>query len=199
MIIIDNLPSLHAFSTDDVPLVAVFPKALVGVAIATGIGQMIGGLVPVIYFLRENDSLLKLVKPRMDIKTIVKACTNGSSEMVNVIAASTVGILYNHQLLKIAGQNGVAAYGIIMYITMIFQAVFMGYAVGTAPIVSYHYGVQNTDELKSLRKKSINIIVWGSAFFTALGDGFTLACNRRGGSFRSDSYNSLPDCKKAQI
>ncbi len=209
----------------DLLLVAVFPMGLAGAAIATGIGQVIGGLVPVIYFLRENDSLLKFVKPRMDIKTIVKACTNGSSEMVNVLAASVVGMLYNHQLLKIAGQNGVAAYGIIMYINMIFQAVFMGYAVGTAPIVSYHYGAQNTDELKSLRKKSINIIiasggimlilsellarplvmifanydkellnmtvhgfmlysisflimgfnVWGSAFFTALGDGFTSA------------------------
>lgn len=141
----------------DALLVAVFPFGLVGAAIATAISQFIGGIVPVIYFLRPNSSRLRLVKTRPDGFTLFRTCTNGSSELMSNISMSLVGMLYNVQLLKYAGENGVAAYGVMMYVNLIFLSIFIGYSVGTAPVVSYHYGAGNHDELKGLLKRSIVI------------------------------------------
>lgn len=142
----------------DALFVGVFPWGVAGAAAATALSQCIGGLIPLIYFARPNTSLLKLTKARFDGPSLLKICTNGSSELMSNISGSIVGMLYNAQLLKYAGENGVAAYGVLMYVNMIFIAIFIGYSVGTAPVISYHYGAQNTDELKSLRKKSLTII-----------------------------------------
>lgn len=139
-------------------LIAVFDFGLVGAASATAASQVIGGLVPLIYFARKNSSLLKLGKTHFDGKALLKTCTNGSSELMSNISMSIVSMLYNSQLMKYAGEDGVAAYGVLMYVNMIFLAAFIGYAVGTAPVIGYHYGANNTDELKSLLKKSIHII-----------------------------------------
>ncbi len=142
----------------DAIFVAIFHWGLVGAAAATAFSQFVGGVIPLIYFARKNSSQLQLGTCKFDGRALLKTCTNGSSELISSISASVVGMLYNIQLMKYAGENGVAAYGVLMYVSMIFQAIFIGYSVGGAPIVGYHYGAQNYDELKNLRKKSIILI-----------------------------------------
>lgn len=144
----------------DAVLVLLLPQAykLVGAAIATAVAQTVGGVVPLIYFLRENSSILRLGKTVFDGRAILKACTNGSSEFMNNIAMSLVGILYNFQLLNYAGENGIAAYGVMMYVSMIFSSAFIGFSIGTAPVISYHDGAKNHAELKGLLRKSLILV-----------------------------------------
>lgn len=142
----------------DALLVAVFSLGLKGAAAATALSQVVGGIFPLIYFLLPNKSLLKIGKTSWDGKTMLRTCTNGSSELMSQISMSLVSMLYNGQLLKYAGENGVAAYGVIMYVCFIFLAIFIGYSIGTAPVVSYNFGAQNHKELKSLLRKSVVII-----------------------------------------
>lgn len=137
---------------------AVFSWGLVGAAAATAVSQMLGGLIPVLYFGRANAGTLRLTKTKIDGKALLKACTNGSSELMSNISMSIVGILYNLQLMRYAGENGIAAYGVLMYVNMIFLAIFIGYSTGVAPVVGYHYGAENHLELKGLLKKSYVII-----------------------------------------
>lgn len=157
----------------DALFVGVLPFGLEGAAFATAISQIIGGLVPILYFTRKNDSLLSLCKTKFYGKALLKAMTNGSSELMSNVSASAVTILYNYQLMKFAGEDGIAAYGVIMYVAFIFIAIFIGYAVGTAPIIGYHYGAENRDELKNLLKKStvvtfsVGAIMAASAFLLA--------------------------------
>lgn len=139
----------------DALFVVGFQWGVAGAALATGISQCIGGLLPLVYFLRPNGSLLRLTKARPEARTLLKACANGSSELMTSISGSIVSMLYNFQLLKFAGENGVAAYGVLMYIQFIFVAIFIGYTIGIAPVVGYHYGADNTPELKSLLRKSL--------------------------------------------
>lgn len=135
---------------------------IAGAAFATMTSEFIGGLLPVVYFFRKNDSLLHFVKPVFDRRVFFKTCTNGSSELMTNLSMSLVNALYNLQLMKIAGENGVAAYSTIMYVNFIFVAIFLGYSLGSAPIISFHYGAGNHDELKNMRKKSLRLIaVWG--------------------------------------
>lgn len=148
--------------------IIVFDWGIVGAAVSTVIGQMIGSVVPILYFLRPNDSLLRLVKPVFDGKIFLKACTNGSSELMTSLSSSIVGVLCNLQLMKLAGENGIAAYGVILYANYIFYAVFIGYSMGCAPIISYHYGAENRVELKNLFRKSLIIIGTGSVFLTVV-------------------------------
>ena len=152
----------------DALFVAVLPWGLEGAAAATAISQCVGGIIPLIYFSRPNTSLLKLGKTHMDLKALGKTCTNGSSELMSNISMSIVSMLYNVQLLKYAGEDGIAAYGVLMYVSLVFQAVFIGYSVGTAPVIAYHYGAQNHSELKGLLKKSLMIIAsFAIVMFTA--------------------------------
>ncbi len=144
----------------DAVLVILLPHELklAGAAIATAVAQTVGGVVPLIYFFRENNSVLRLGKTTFDGKAILKACTNGSSEFMSNISMSLVGILYNLRLMKYAGENGISAYGVMMYVSMIFAAVFVGFSIGLSPVIGYHDGAQNYRELKSLRKKSLTLI-----------------------------------------
>lgn len=142
----------------DALFVAVLSLGLQGAAAATALSQCVGGIVPLIYFARKNSSLFRLGKTSFDAKALVRTCTNGASELMSNISMSVVSMLYNVQLLKYAGEDGVAAYGVLMYVNFVFIAVFIGYSVGTAPVISYHYGAQNHKELKGLLKKSIVII-----------------------------------------
>ena len=142
----------------DALFVAVFHWGLEGAASATAISQCVGGIVPLLYFARPNSSLLHLGKTEFDGKSLAKTCINGSSELMSNIAMSVVSMLYNVQLLKYAGEDGVAAYGVLMYVSMIFQAIFIGYSVGTAPVIGYHFGAKNHKELKGLLKKSLVLI-----------------------------------------
>lgn len=151
----------------DALFVAVFRWGLQGAAAATAFSQCVGGVIPVIYFSRKNSGALRLTKTHFDGKAILKACTNGSSELLSTISMSIVGMLYNVQLLKYAAEDGVAAYGVLMYVNMIFQAVFIGYSVGTAPVISYNYGAGKHEELKGLLRKSIVIIGITAAFMLA--------------------------------
>ncbi len=210
----------------DILMVGVLKWGVAGAAIATLISQLVGGVLPVFYFLnKKNDSRLHLVKPKFESCVLLNACINGSSELMTNLSMSLVNILYNYQLLRFAGEDGVAAYGVIMYASFLFIAVFVGYAVGSAPIVSYHYGARNHKEVNNLYGKSLRLIgvvavvmtiasmfiipyvarifvgydeellaltsrafrlyaisffimgfnVYGSSFFTALGDGVTSA------------------------
>ncbi len=155
----------------DALFVGAFGWGLVGAAAATAISEGIGGLFPLIYFSRKNSSLLKLVPTKIDWRLILKVCGNGSSELMSNISMSLVGMLYNVQLIQYAGENGVSAYGVLMYVSMIFSGAFIGYAIGTAPVISYHYGAQNKEELKSLLRKSSLIIALFAAAMFALSQG----------------------------
>lgn len=150
----------------DFLFIVVFKWGVAGAAIATVIGQLFGGGYPLYYFSKDNDSLLKFAKGSNDYHYLVNACTNGSSELMGCISGSLVAMLYNFQLIKYSGENGVAAYGVVMYTSMIFQAMFMGYSVGSSALVSYHYGANNTKELNNLLTKSIKLIaITGIAMF----------------------------------
>lgn len=131
---------------------------VVGAAAATAMSQIVGGVLPLAYFARKNGSLLRLARPVWDGRALLRTCTNGSSELMSNISMSLVGMLYNVQLMRYAGEDGVAAYGVLMYVNFIFLATFIGYANGSAPVVSYHYGAGNRSELRSLRAKSLTII-----------------------------------------
>ena len=138
----------------DALFVGVFRWGVAGAAFATGISECVGGAIPLIYFLRPNSSLLQLVRTKFEARVLLKACANGSSELMSNISSSFVSMLYNFQLLKFAGEDGVAVYGVLMYIQFIFIAIFIGYTIGTSPIAGYNYGAKNHKELKSLLKKS---------------------------------------------
>ena len=146
----------------DALFMAIFRWGLIGAAAATALSQVIGGIIPLVYFARKNDSLLRLTGFEFDGKAFIKACTNGSSEFLNNISMSLVGMLYNFQLIKFAGENGVAAYGVLMYVNMIFLAIFIGFVTGIAPVIGYHYGADNHEELHSLLVKSSKIIAISS-------------------------------------
>ena len=135
------------------------PKwGLVGAAVATAIAQIIGAVIPIVYFLRPNSSLLRLGKCRFDGKALLRTCTNGASELMSNLSMSVVGMLYNVQLLDYAGEDGIAAYGVIMYVNFIFMAVFIGFAIGSAPLIGYNYGADNRAELKNLFRKSLVVL-----------------------------------------
>lgn len=205
--------------------IAVFEWRLAGAALATAFSQAVGGGLSLVYFIRKNSSLLRLTKLEFDGKALVSACVNGSSELMSNISMSLVSMLYNVQLMKYTGENGVSAYGVLMYVSLVFLAIFIGYVIGTAPIFGFHYGAGNYEELRNLFKKSFVIVgsvsvfmviasnllstplseifvgydanlyeitkrgffiysfsflfcglcIFGSSFFTALGDGLTSA------------------------
>ncbi len=142
----------------DALLVGVFPFGVAGAAAATAISEFAGGVIPLVYFARENTSRLRLVRFKFDGRALLKTCGNGSSEFMSNVSMSLVSMLYNVQLMKYAGEDGVAAYGVLMYVSMIFQAIFIGYSVGTAPITGYNFGAQNKAELKNLLSRSLRII-----------------------------------------
>lgn len=150
----------------DALFIIVFHWGLVGAAVATIMAQCVGGIVPLLYFSRKNTSILKLGKFIWDGKALFDSCTNGLSELVTNISMSVVAVLYNYQLMKFAGENGVAAYGAVMYVGFIFIAVFLGYSIGAAPVVGFHYGAQNHTELKGLFRKS-NILIASASIVLA--------------------------------
>lgn len=152
----------------DFLLIYVFNFGIAGAAVATSLSQVIGGLIPLVYFLKPNNSLLRLSNKKIDFRALGKACLNGSSEMLTNISTSFVSMLYNIQLIHAAAENGVAAYGVIMYVNFVFIGFFFGYVIGSAPIIGYHYGSQNKDELKSLFKKSLLITGTASAVMVTL-------------------------------
>lgn len=152
----------------DFLFVAVFKWGIAGAAIATAISQAVGGIVPLVYFFIKNSSLLRLTKASFDGRVLLKTCTNGSSELMTNVSLSLVNMLYNFQLMKLDPENGVAAYGVIMYAGFIFIAMFIGYSIGMAPIVGYHYGAKNSSELKNIFKKSLRIIGIAAIAVTAL-------------------------------
>lgn len=154
----------------DALFVGVLPWGVEGAAAATAISQAVGGIIPLVYFARPNTSVLRLTKCSFDGQSLLKACTNGSSELMSNVSMSLVGMLYNVQLLRYASEDGVSAYGVLMYVNMIFIAVFIGYSIGTAPIISYNYGAANHFELKSLLKKSAVIICTCSVAMLLLGE-----------------------------
>ena len=144
------------------------PYKLMGAAIATAASQTVGGVVPLFYFGRKNSSILRLGKTKFDGKAIRKACINGSSEFMSNVSMNVVGMLYNLQLLAYAGEDGVAAYGVMMYVSLVFAATFIGYSIGTAPIFGYHDGAGNHQELHSLLKKSLIMVgIFGVAMVIA--------------------------------
>lgn len=154
----------------DALFVAWFKLGLEGAAFATILSQAVGGIIPLVYFTLPNKSLLRMTGLHMDWRALLKAVTNGSSELMSNISMSLVGALYNFQLLKYAGEDGVAAYGVIMYVNFIFVSIFVGYAIGSAPLIGYNYGAQNHKELQNLRKKSLMLISIFAAVLTVIAE-----------------------------
>lgn len=152
----------------DALFIAGFHWGVAGAAIATGISQCVGGLFPLIYFLRPNSSKLRLVRTRLELRPILNACGNGSSELMSNISSSIVGMIYNFQLLKYLGEDGVSAYGVLMYVQFIFVAIFIGFSIGSAPIVGFHYGAQNHAELKNMLKMSTRLMCGTGVVLTFL-------------------------------
>lgn len=154
----------------DAVLIIGFRLGLAGAAAATAASQVLGGVVPIIYFSLKNTSLLRLTKTKFYGRALLKSCTNGSSEFLSNVSAAVITMLYNFQVDKFAGDDGVAAYGAIAYVTMIFYSLFMGYTVGSAPLIAYNYGAQSKDELKNLFKKSLLILGVTGIALTALSE-----------------------------
>ncbi len=150
----------------DALFIAVFDWGVAGAAIATGLSQCVGGVLPLIYFLRPNDSLLRMRPTALRLRPILQACGNGSSELMSNISSSLVGMLYNFQLMRLIGEDGVSAYGVLMYVQFIFVAIFIGYSIGSAPVVSFHFGAQNHGELKNLLRKSVLLMSSGGVLLT---------------------------------
>ena len=164
----------------DAALVIPLPQEykLAGAAVATAMSQVVGGAVPLIYFSRKNTGILRLGKTGFDLRAIGKACVNGSSEFMSNVSMNVVGMLYNLQLLEYAGEDGVAAYGVMMYVSLIFAATFIGYSIGTAPVFGYHYGAQNHKELKSLLRKSLLMVGLFGVFMVVTGVAFASPLSR---------------------
>ena len=152
----------------DALFIAVFKWGVAGAAFATGLSQCVGGVLPLVYFLRPNSSLLRLSPTRLRLRPILAACGNGSSELMSNISSSLVSMVYNLQLLRLAGEDGVSAYGVLMYVQFIFISIYIGYSIGCAPVVSYHYGAQNHGELKNLLGKSVLLMGITGVALTAL-------------------------------
>ena len=155
----------------DAAFVAGAKLGLAGAAYATITSQMVGAIIPLIYFSVKNKSPLRLVLTKFELKPIIRTCTNGSSEFLSNVSISLVNMLYNMQLLRYVGEDGLAAYGVVQYLAFVFLATFFGYSIGSAPIISYHFGAQNTSELKNLLKKSLVIMIGIGAVMTALCEG----------------------------
>ncbi len=153
-------------------LVGVLGMGITGAALATVVSEFTGGITPMIYFFSKNSSLLRLVKCRIYGRVLLMACGNGVSEMVTNLSSSIVNIAYNFQLMRIAGEDGVSAYGIIMYVNFAFMAILLGYSVGSAPIVGYHYGAENRDELKNMFRKGITFMSVSGVIVTAAAELF---------------------------
>lgn len=158
----------------DYVFIVIFQWGLAGAAIATAASQVVGGIFPFFYFLRKNDSLLRLTKAKFEGRVFLKTCTNGSSELMTNLSSSIVNILYNLQLMKLAGENGVAAFGTIMYVNFIFIAIFIGYSIGSAPLIGYHYGAGNHDELKNLFRKSLFLMGLFGIILVGLAEAFAI-------------------------
>ncbi|MCM1104259.1 MAG: MATE family efflux transporter [Clostridium sp.] len=152
----------------DALFIAGFGWETTGAALATGISQCVGGLLPLLYFLFPNDSLLRLVRTKWELRPILRACANGSSELMSNLSTSIVSMVYNFQLMSYIGEDGISAYGVLMYVQFIFIAIFVGYSVGSAPIVGYHFGKQNRAEMKNMLKKGTLLMGGGGIALTAL-------------------------------
>ena len=153
----------------DALLVGVFRWGLAGAALATGLSQTVGAVIPLVFFLnRENGSALHFSFTPMEAQPLLQACGNGASELMSNISGSIAAMVYNFQLLKFLGEDGVSAYGVIMYVGFIFVAIFVGYSIGSAPIISFHFGAENREELKNMFRKSYLLMaVWGIAMALA--------------------------------
>ncbi len=168
-------------------LVGVLPFGLVGAAVATGVSQIIGGVFPLFYFMRKhNSSLLRLGRAHFDGKSLLRACGNGSSEFLSNVAMSAVAMLYNVQLMRYAGEPGVAAYGVLMYVNFVFLSCFIGYSVGVAPVVGFNFGAKNSVELKNVLKKSLTVIACGAVTMLALAQALALPVSKMFVGYNAD-------------
>ena len=159
-------------------LVGALNTGVWGAAVATAVSQLVGSVLPIIYFARKNNSLLRLGKPKFNGKVLLHACTNGSSEFVNNISSSIVSIVFNYQLMRLVGKNGVSAYGVLMYVNFIYIAIFVGYAIGTAPLIGFNHGAGNREELKNIFRKSMVMMGILGVLMTALAIGLAIPISK---------------------
>lgn len=154
----------------DLIFIVVLQWGIVGAAWATALGQMAGSLIPLFYFMHRNSSFLRLTSTPLYPKILLKTFTNGSSDMVSVLSGSVVSIIYNYQLMAFAGENGLAAYGAMMYVNFIFMSIFLGYASGSAPLISFQHGAKNYPELHNLFKKSLILVSAAGIIITLIAE-----------------------------
>lgn len=178
----------------DALFVAAFRWGLVGAAVATCLGECVGGLLPVFYFLSKRQrSRLKLVQTKIERRALVRSAVNGSSELMTNVSASLVNMLYNFQILRIAGENGVSAFGAIMYVSFIFAAIFFGFALGSSPIVSYHYGAKNHAELNNMLKKCLTVVSWCAVIMTLAAELLSAPLSQIFVGYNSELYEMTRD------
>ena len=154
----------------DIVFVGILGFGVEGAAAATVCSEFIGGGVSLIYFTRKNPTPYTYRPVLPNPRLIGRTCINGSSEMVANIAMSLVGMVYNIQLLRLLGENGVSAYGVIMYVSLLFSAIFIGYEIACSPLMSFQNGAGNTCEKRSLFKKSMLIISVASVILFVIGE-----------------------------
>ena len=142
----------------DFVFIVVFEMGIAGAALATGLSQTIGAVVPIFYFTLNKKININLGLPYFEFVAFFKGCVNGLSELFTNVSASIVGMIYNSKLMLLAGENGIASYGVILYAQFIFLAIYFGYSMGTAPIIGFNYGAKNKEELKNIFKKSMIVI-----------------------------------------
>lgn len=167
---------------------------LAGAALASGIGQCLGGFIPLFYILRAKNLPLQFTRFRFDFRPILKTCANGSSEFMSNISTSFVSMLYNIQLLRLLGENGISAYGVLMYVQLIFIGTSIGYSIGSAPIISFHYGANHHDELKNMLRKSLTLMLISGVILTGLALGLSSALAKLFVGYDAELCRADPTC-----
>ncbi len=143
----------------DYLFIVVMNMGIKGAALGTGLGYSLPGLFFIYYFLFHRKNSLYFVKPRWRARVLLKTFTNGSSEFVANLATSITTFMFNLIILDLAGEQGVAAIGIILYAQFLLMSAFLGYAQGVAPIFSYAYGARDHLQLKKVFSISIRVII----------------------------------------
>ena len=142
----------------DYVLIAVIPLGIAGAAYASAAGYILQSVIAVVFFFTNRRGTLYFVRPRFNGKALLKACSNGMSEMVGMLAVTVTMIAMNVILMRLVGSDGVAAAAVILSAQTILSASYGGYIYGISPVVSYHYGAANYDELRKLYRVALKTI-----------------------------------------
>ena len=155
----------------DYVFIVLLQMGIKGAAIGTGIGYMIPSIIGTVFFLMKRSEL-HFCKPNMDASVLLKSCSNGVSELVSQCSAAVTTFLFNVTMMKLLGEDGVAAITVLIYSQFLLTTLYIGFSMGTAPVVSYNYGSGNVKQLKKTVRICFSFIAGISIFvflFSLLG------------------------------